>query len=243
VKGWDGETAPLIRSLLLDIEWWERTIRTNEPRRLRFDPPQVSLYTDASPIGWGAHIHLNSINESVVMHGRWRKKGTSNALECRAVEQAIRKLLRLWEAGSITSILIRSDNTATCYNINRQAAGETLRPALSSLLRFADKAGIQLTAEHVLGVDNVRADRLSRISPGGDYALKPQVLLQVLCSWGKQIDADLFAGGWNTHHKKYCSTAKDRSAIGCNAFNIPWKQFSLPFFILLFLSFPEYCIG
>jgi hypothetical protein len=51
VKGWDGETAPLIRSLLLDVDWWERTIRANEPRLLRFDPPQVSLYTDASPIG------------------------------------------------------------------------------------------------------------------------------------------------------------------------------------------------
>jgi ribonuclease HI len=157
-------------------------ILTNQPRLMKFDPPQVSLYTDASPIGWGAHVHLNSISESVVMQGRWRKKGTSNALECRAVVQAIRKLLRLPEAGSIISILIRSDNTATCYNIKRQAAGKTLIPALSSLLRFADKVGLQLTAEHVPGVDNVWADRLSRISPGGDYALKPQVLQQVLCS-------------------------------------------------------------
>jgi hypothetical protein len=70
VKGWDGETAPLMGNLLQNIEWWERTIRTNQPRLLRFDPPQVSLFTDASPNGWGAHVHLNSINEDVVMHGR-----------------------------------------------------------------------------------------------------------------------------------------------------------------------------
>jgi hypothetical protein len=50
----------------------------------------------------------------------------------------------------------------------------------------------------------------------------------VLSSWGRQIDADPFAAGWNTHHSTYCSTTKDRNAIGCNAFNIPWKQFSLP---------------
>jgi hypothetical protein len=162
------------------------------------------------------------------MQGRWRKKGTSNALECRAVDQAIRKPLRLPEAESITSILTRGDKTANCYNINRQAIGETLIPALSSLRRFADRVGLQLTAEHVPGVDNVWADRLSQISPAGDYALKPQVLQQVLCSWGKQFDADLFAAGWNTRHEIYCSTTKDRDAIGGNDFNITWKRFYRP---------------
>jgi hypothetical protein len=53
-------------------------------------------------------------------------------------------------------------------------------------------------------------------------------LQQVLHAWSKQIDADLFAAGWNTHHSTYCSTTKDRNAIGCNAFSIQWKQFSLP---------------
>jgi hypothetical protein len=94
-------------------------IKTNQPRLLRLDPPQVSLYTDASQIGWGAHVHLMNVKEDIFMHGRWRKKGTSNALKGQAEEQAIRRL-RLWpEAESFASILIRSDNTATCNNINR----------------------------------------------------------------------------------------------------------------------------
>jgi hypothetical protein len=86
VKEWDGETVPLIRNLLQDIEWWEQMIKTNQTRLLRFHPPQVSLHTDASPVGWGAHVHLMNINEDIFMHGRLRKKGTSNALECPAVE-------------------------------------------------------------------------------------------------------------------------------------------------------------
>jgi hypothetical protein len=146
VKGWDGETVSVIRNLLQDIEWWEQMIKTSQPRLLRFEPPQVSLYTDASPIGWGAHVHLMNVNEDIFMHGRWKKKGTSNALECKTVEQAIRRLRRWPEAESITSVVIRSDNTATCYNINRQAACDTLVPSLSSLLRFADRIGLQLTA-------------------------------------------------------------------------------------------------
>jgi hypothetical protein len=151
-------------------------IKTNQPSLLRFDPLQVSLYTDVSPIGWGVHVHLMNVNEEIFMRGRWRKKGTSNALGCRGVEQAIRRSHRWLEAESIISILIRNDNTATCYNINRQAACGTLVSALSSLLRFADRIGLQLTAEHLPGTDSVWADRLSRISPGVDCALKPQVL-------------------------------------------------------------------
>jgi hypothetical protein len=70
VKGWDGETTPMLRELLQDIEWWLLIIKQNIPRPLRFDPPQASLYTDASPIGWGARLHLNKSNEEIVMQGK-----------------------------------------------------------------------------------------------------------------------------------------------------------------------------
>jgi hypothetical protein len=50
VKGWDGETSPIVRNLLQNIEWWGQMMKENQLRLLRFDPPYVSLYTDASPI-------------------------------------------------------------------------------------------------------------------------------------------------------------------------------------------------
>jgi hypothetical protein len=125
-------------------------------------------------------------------------------------------------------VIIRSDNTATCYNINRRAAGITLLPPLLHLLRFADRVGIELTAEHVRGVDNTIADRLSRISPGGDYALKMEVLEAHLREWGLQIDADLFAAGWNAKHRTYCSLKPDSKAFARDAFLINWSQFRLP---------------
>jgi hypothetical protein len=162
------------------------------------------------------------------MHGTWSRKATSNALECQEVERALRRLRQITQADSVSSVLVRSDNTSTCYNINRQAACETLMPALSSLLRFAERANLHLTAEHISGVHNQKADRLSRISPGGDYSLKAEVLQRLLQSWEVQIGADLFAAGWNAKHALYCSTASDRNAVGRNAFLLRWNQFTLP---------------
>jgi hypothetical protein len=211
-RGWDGETQPLTNEMLTEINWWKQTIAANEPRFLAIPPPQLSIFTDASPIGWGAHCLLLDQTDKIMMHGTWAKRATSNAPE----------------ANAISSILVRSDNTATCYNLNRQAACDTLVPALSSLLRFAERANLHLTAEHISGVNTSIADRLSRISPGGDYALRPEVLQQLLRSWGVQIGADLFAAGWNAQHPRHFSTSSDSNALGRNAFNVRWNQFTLP---------------
>jgi ribonuclease HI len=205
--GWDGDSTPMTEQMLTDISWWKQTIAANLPRRLDIPPPEISIFTDASPIGWRVHVRLPNDTHELVMHGVWKKKATSNSLECQAVERALRRLRQIPQADSVSSVLVRSDNTSTCYNINRQAACDTLMPALTSLLRFAERANLHLTAEHISGVDNGKADRLSRISPGGDYSLKTEVLQQLLQCWKVQIGADLFAAGWNAKHALYCSTA------------------------------------
>jgi ribonuclease HI len=229
-SGWDGPVllpSPPPTALTEDIAWWKETLRTNTPRYIAEIPPQAILWTDASPIGWGAHVLIHSSNSSILMHGRWRRKATSNALECAAVERALRTLRRTAEGKALRSIIVRSDNTTTCFNINRQNSCDTLLPSLLSLLRFLERSEIQVVAEHVAGVDNSIADKLSRISPGGDYSLKQEHLEKLLQRWGLQIDADLFAKGWNAKHHLFFSPEKDRLAQGRNAFLVPWRSFRL----------------
>jgi hypothetical protein len=226
--GWDRETRIPAEGILQEIQWWLSALKTNEPRRIQHAPPQATVFTDASPLGWGAHAWLQQARLSVWMHGRWKKKATSNALECQAVERALRRLRQLPEAKAVSSVIIRSDNTATCYNINRRSACDTLLPALSRLLRFADSTGLQMTAEHVSGLDKITADRLSRISPGGDYALRMECLQHLQTVWKVQIDADLFAAGWNAKHPRYFSFGRDRLALGRDAFLTDCSVFRLP---------------
>jgi hypothetical protein len=164
----------------------------------------------------------------LLMFGRWRRKATSNSLECAAVERALCTLKQTTAGKDLTSVVIRSDNTATCYNINRQNACDTLLPSLQRLLRFLDRSNLEVVAEHIAGVDNGIADKLSRISPGGDYSLRQGQLDRLQQQLGVQIGADLFASGWSRQHHRYFSPEKDRNALGRNAFLVPWSNFSMP---------------
>jgi hypothetical protein len=85
-----------------------------------------------------------------------------------------------------------------------------------------------LTAKHAPGLENRKADCLNRISAGGDYGLTEQATSKILSTWQVQIGADLFAEGWNRKHNQYCLLAKDRNALGRDAFTIQWSTFALP---------------
>jgi ribonuclease HI len=211
------------------VRWWIATIAANVPRRIAQTPPQAVLQTDASPLGWGAVVQLLKDKTTLWISGKWGKKArTSNAFECLAVLRTLYRLHQMHRCPDLSSVLVRSDNTTTCYNINRRAACESLAPLIHRLLRFADRHQIELTAEHIPGTQNIIPDRLSRISPQGDYALKQTILQQLLEQWQVQIDADLFAAPWSAKHPRYCSLIKDRGAMGRNAFHMNWAEFKLP---------------
>jgi hypothetical protein len=144
------------------------------------------------------------------------------------VHHALRKLVNTPSTKALRSYLIRSDNTAVCFNINRQAAGPNLRRPLRLLLNLATKHHLFLRARHIPGLANAHADTLSRLSPGGDYRLDPAVLQAALRRLRLSISADLFAARWNRQHRRYFSLLPDRHAAGCDAFAVRWRDFSLP---------------
>jgi ribonuclease HI len=211
-----------------ELDWWTKTLTENTPRPFTTLPPQATVTTDACPLGWGGTVKLLKLGETVMMHGRWRSIATSNALECRAVERTLRRLKQLPAGRDVHSVVIRSDNSTTVYNINRRNATASLLPPLASLLRFAERAQIEMIAEHVPGIGNATADALSRISPGGDYRLNLNVLRDLLKEWGLQIDADLFAVSWNAKHEVFWSLRRSPRATGRDAFLCQWSRYSLP---------------
>jgi hypothetical protein len=124
--------------------------------------------------------------------------------------------------------MIRSDNTAACFNINRQAAAQNLRLPLQLLLDFAKRKNVYLRARHIPGVANDAADRLSRLSASGDYGIKRLALFGALAKLGLVITADLFASARNKHHQTYLSMVPDPRALAQDAFSVPWRNFALP---------------
>jgi hypothetical protein len=136
----------------------------------------------------------------------------SNEHELRAVEKALRFGMATGEIRRGDDVWLRSDSTTVVFNVNRQAAGINLRPALRSLLRFAEENEIRLRAEHVPGVQNLLPDALSRLSPSGDYSLRAGILDKALKKLGVQIDIDWFANRKNRQHERYCTLAIDKHA-------------------------------
>jgi hypothetical protein len=166
------------------------------------------------------------------MHGRWskraRKKWSSNNKEMTAVMKALVRMRTTAQGARISSILLFSDNTTTVYDVNRQRACPSLRSPLLRLLRYLEKYRLHLTAQHIPGINNSKADRLSRLSPGGDYGLRPEILKQLQLEWGVRITADLFASEWNAKHERFWTLSYKRNASGKDAFSTPWKPLGLP---------------
>ena len=149
---------------------------------------------------------------------------SSNERELMAVEKSVRLGIGIGWVTRGADVLVRTDNTTTYFNINRRASCLSLRPAMRRLLGLTEALDVRLRAEHVPGVENVIADSLSRLSPSGDYGLRPGVLASVLQRLETGIEVDWFANSSNKQHPLYCSLSKDRHALAQDALMQTWSS-------------------
>jgi ribonuclease HI len=231
-SSWNGSVR-LGPEILVETSWWLQELRQNCPAPLQQPIPDATIYTDASPSGWGARVFLHlpppAQQQQLYLQGLWGQfTQTSNFLELDAVRQALVLLHKQPHIPPLHSVVIRSDSTATCFNINRQAAGPNLRFPLLRLLQFARQHNIYLLARHVPGVANDAADRLSRFSASGDYAINRQMLQSALARLGVAIGADLFATHNNAQHPVFCTMSTDPRSVAQDAFSVRWNDFSFP---------------
>ena len=117
---------------------------------------------------------------------------------------------------------LRLDNTTAVAYINNQ--GGTRSPSLTSLTleqwNWCLQHNILITAEHLSGVSNVRADRDSRkFIDSSDWKLPPEI---ITIFSPKQIDRSLCHK--TDQLKSYVSWRPDPHAVATDAFSIDWSQ-------------------
>jgi ribonuclease HI len=193
LHGWEGPCTPN-PSLIGELKWWSRTIARDEPKETAPRQIRATLTTDASPTGWGAVLSVDS--DSVFGYGLWSAtqfQMTSNAKELVAVQMALRHFAEDLDVMDKPAILVQSDNSATVADINRQSASGTLTPHLLDLIATVKKMGIQLQAVHIPGLDNDKADRLSRIGNQREYYLKEEIFRQLMETFQFKPERDAFA--------------------------------------------------
>jgi hypothetical protein len=221
-KGWNGSVT-LSEDSLLQLDWWIKKLPDCNGKSLIPENPTAILYTDASNTGWGA-----SLEQGQTIHGHWNLQERElhiNHLEMKAIYFALRAFKHLTNQ----MILVKTDNTTCVAYINHQGgtASTGLSRSAEALWELCLRRNVTLHAEHVPGMNNILADRASRLLlDRHDWMLNPRIFHLINQLWGP-FHIDLFADRTNTQLPRFYSWAPDPFAEATDAFLQSWKRMNL----------------
>ena len=197
------------------VSWWVDNVHSLK-RSLATVPPQFVLTTDASLLGWGAVFGSSQTGG----HWGFSELAHINVLELKAV---LLGLGALCSAVRDSHIRLVTDNTTVVACIEKGGSMKShLMSLTESIFSWAFERGISLSAEHLSGVENVVADRLSRDdSFSKEWRLLPS-LFDGLCHLFGSPRVDLFATRLNFHVQKFVSWKPDPLAWKVDAFSFCW---------------------
>ena len=202
-----------------DLDWWLDRARLERGVSLEQVSPQLKLWSDASDVGWGAHL------DEVVTSGLWAPEEVESSINIRellAIERALR-----WFAPQLvgSSVAIFANNsTAIAYPRNQ---GGTHSPLLNSIaqriLRWAESLPVVISPQFIMGKHNLLADALCRPNQiqGSEWTLKQEVFQDLCKRW--PVSIDLFATSLNHRCSIYFSPYHDRNALGMDALLQSWN--------------------
>jgi len=209
---------------------WNKTVRLSADSRIELEkwvdllekwngksflPPKARhvVTTDASSLGWGGWMGKKDVQ------GFWTRaeaKRSSNKRELHTtvlVVQALRKELQ----GSVVEV--RTDNFTTMAYINHQGGRD---PDLTEIVRplweWALLTRTTIFATYIPGVDNDRADKLSRRKRDRTDWMLHRNLFSRLSRQCGPFTLDLFATRLNAQLPRYVSRFPDPGAESVDAF-------------------------
>ena len=197
--------SPLCRE---DLLWWARVAQLREGVSLSLPAPDVSFFSDASDVGWGALVGEHHAS------GLWsphQKSLSINMRELLAVQYGLQALEHLLVG---LSVALFCDNTTTVAYLRRSGGtfSSTLNATAREILLWAENHRVRLLPQFIMGSSNVTADALSRPNQ--------EVVDHLVHKWPAVID--LFATSLTARLPVYFSPASDPQAAGTDALLQSW---------------------
>ena len=206
--------------VLSEVAWWSSpAVLQGLPLAAR--ETEVTLFTDASSLGWGAQLGSHSTQ------GQWsasQRLCHINVLEMQAVIYAVRDFLPHLR---YRVVRLMCDNAVTVAYIKNEGGtrSHTLMQMTIRLLKWCDSKAITLVPVHLPGVRNIQADSLSRVGQTltTEWTMAMESLRPVFAKWGEP-QIDMFATFANRRLVKFVSPYPDPRAEWTDAMSMPWDK-------------------
>ena len=217
---------------LQDLQWWLHLRRLSQGVSLRQVSPSLDFWSDASDVGWGAHLG------PLVASGLWDLGQASLSINARELLAIQHSLLHF-------QLSLRGHTVAVfCGNVTAVAYlrkdGGTRSPLLNAIaqeiLRWSESLAIRLAPQFIPGSNNVLADALSRPHQlsHSEWSLNITVFRSLCRLWPVQID--LFATSANHRCSIYFSPYRDPQSAGTDTFLQSWgglQAYAFPPFAII----------
>lgn len=229
-KGNFDAMATLDLEARTEVSWWLANIGSVK-KNIIVKPPDITITTDASMLGWGAVFTGSTTG------GHWNSEEAQlhiNALELKAVLFGLQSFCNDFNDKHIR---IRSDNTTAVAYINKLGGVKSIicHRIVTEIWNWAFRRKIHLSAEHLPGSQNLLADKASRVfDVNTEWMLSNEAFEAIDHRFGK-FDIDLFASRLNAKTDIYASWKPDPNAVFIDAFSSSWNH-------LKFYAFPPFSL-
>lgn len=211
------DSLALDSGTLSDLHWWLNALDGWNGNVLTKREPDIQIVTDASPIGFGATCMGQKAS------GFWTSFVGSmpqNAREMMAILMAIHSFAHILRNKTIHVV---TDSITAMANINHMGGQSPLLTEITKAIWLAvQELDASITAGWLAGVQNIEADRLSRLSDKYEWALNPRIFRHINRVWGPH-SIDRFATFTNSQLPVFNSRFWDPKTAGIDALaQIDW---------------------
>ena len=203
-----------------ELHWWATNV-TQSFNVVSRDEPHLTITTDASHQGWGAHC------EGASTGGSWTSSEANYHINYLEMLAAFLGLKTFANMKYNIHIRLRVDNTTAMNIINKMGTShsDSCNSLVKEMWEWCMGKQIWISAAHIPGSLNFVADFESRhIAKASEWMLNKNKLNDALQTLNFVPEIDLFASRINHQFLKYVSYRPDPKAIDIDAFSITWSS-------------------